>query len=294
MVADRTRNRQLEAQGWMRGADFYSPTELRKALRYGLRAYATRFFLQTPDLLNPRDFNEWVIRSNYLRYLKVPETGNRLFTANFIPEDLRSSLTCPRIIWNGRSLNWEQWPYATERPFYLKASHGSDMFLRIAGPVSPSQRARIERLAAGWLASSYGRSHGEWYYNAFTPELLMEEDIGGNGYSINCFSFRGEVAAIALFNKATREIITMREDMTVVGQRGSRTWNQLFSPSTLKKAVSMASQISHKHDFVRVDFLADNDERIYLGEMTFAPGNGLSRRPQGINEYLGQKWTATC
>ena len=52
----------------------------------------------------------------------------------------------------------------------------------------------------------------------------------------------------------------------------------------------LASKISKQYIFVRVDFILTEDGEIILGELTFSPGNGLSKRPEGIDEYLGSFW----
>ena len=41
---------------------------------------------------------------------------------------------------------------------------------------------------------------------------------------------------------------------------------------------------------MRVDFLLDDEERPYLGEVTFTPGNAVARLSEEMDIELGAMW----
>jgi D-alanine-D-alanine ligase-like ATP-grasp enzyme len=51
-----------------------------------------------------------------------------------------------------------------------------------------------------------------------------------------------------------------------------------------------ALAIGRELGFVRVDFLLDDDERPYLGEVTFCPGSGVNRFSPELDARLGALW----
>lgn len=281
--------------GWLRGVDFYTPVELRQALM--------RVFMQFhyshgcyPNLVEPHGFNEWVVRSDFLRYLKVPESGNKLLTATFIPERLKSSVRCPPILWSGPRLDRtapDQLPPG--KSYYLKAANGSSMFTRFSWPLTEWEKRELTAVSTGWLKVKYGFKYGEWWYSASPPMLLIESDVGGNGFSVNCFCFRGSVGLVVLHSKGTGETITLSGRFELLGHRnGQSDWCELFGTAVLREISALAGELSRDLEFARFDFLVGDEREIFLGEVTFAPGNGNSTRPDGVDERLGRMWSASA
>ena len=48
--------------------------------------------------------------------------------------------------------------------------------------------------------------------------------------------------------------------------------------------------IGSRFKFARIDFLNGPDGVVYLGEVTFAPGDGLIKRPTHFDNALGDLW----
>ena len=108
---------------------------------------------------------------------------------------------------------------------------------------------------------------------------------------MNCFCFAGTVGLVVLHSKATGELISLAPDLRLIAHRnGTSNPFFLFPAKQLYALVEIASIMSADIEFVRLDFLVGDTGDIYLGEVTFSPGNGLSRRPEGIDEHLGQLW----
>lgn len=283
------------AAGWKRGIDFYTPDDAASAVETAVLNYLV-VHGRLPDLVNPRGFNEKVVRSNFFRFMKVPESGNRLLTHRFIPPELSGVIQTPEVVWAGDDLDWET--VASRHPgtsCYLKSSHGSGMVRRLSFPLEDAQRDHYAELGKTWLRHPYGLTTGEWWYNAFRPQLLVERDVGGNGFSVNCFCFSGTVGLMVLHCKATGETISLTPDLRLIARRhGMSDPFALFPATQLHTLRAIASTLSADVEFARLDLLVGDTGTYYLGEVTFSPGNGLSRRPRGVDALLGQMWTVNA
>ncbi len=282
--------------GHQRGIDFYSPWQLTWALATALQRYKSKFG-QFPNLAPPTSFNEKVLWFKFFGELKVPESGNKLSTETFIPEELRSQLTCPPLVWQSDKAVL---PANDELPpgvYYLKASHGSGMFKRLRYPLAESQRAALEEAAALWLKRRYGWGNGEWWYNTFQPRLLLERSVTGDADSIswNFYVLNGRVPMVGMFLKTAegQECSTWLD-----GEFKELPWRSSLPPVPhyvigLRQhdMMQMALAIARPMSAVRVDFLLGEDERIYLCELTFSPGNAMARRAPEVEALMSAPWT---
>ena len=150
---------------------------------------------------------------------------------------------------------------------------------------------RQEQTCGEWLRNPYGLAWGEWWYNAFRPEILLEEDLGPDRLSFNFYCFRGKVALFVVHDKATSETITFMPDFRLVEHRKpQRDPDRLASRDNIVRMAANASAISRDQDFVRVDMFLTDAGEIILAEMTLTPGAGESQRVNGLDRYLGQAW----
>jgi hypothetical protein len=62
-------------------------------------------------------------------------------------------------------------------------------------------------------------------------------------------------------------------------------------PGNLPRMIEIAEALGKDLDFVRVDLYEGDDERVYFGEMTLAPGSGLTRfDPVDYDRVFGTYW----
>lgn len=285
--------------GFMRGIDFYAPAALEHALANALGAYRHRFG-RYPDLTNPQLLNEKIIWFKFFGEMKVPEAGNKLLTARFLPDDAATLVKVPEIVWHSAQPTLPGNDAVAPGHYYLKASHGCNMYRRIRYPLAPDDRRALQALCRTWLAKPYGLDDGEWWYNVFPREVLLERDVCGSDGSTswNLFVVQGEIESIALIRKPASV------------QRGASLKTRLdpdfrFHPDIVKSATLAAPQITpqtqqcmktaavaiaRQFGFLRVDFLLGPDEAVYLNEITFTPGNGLLRRAESLEVGMGHKW----
>lgn len=279
--------------GYARGIDFYSAAALVRVLRASAATFR-KAHGRWPEIADPHTFTDKIFWSKFFRPMKVPQTGNKLETAHFIPDELRSIIACPEIVWHSRTAKIPRGGDVEPGDYYLKASHGSDMFRRVTYPISEAEADRLDALFAGYLSTRFGLASGEWWYNSFAPEVLLEKAIGeGDTVSWDYFAFGEEVPLLAAYQKTAKgplKIYLTPDFKPVPGQ--TEHVLEFTEPSDSAKAIMLdvTRAIGKAFSFVRVDFLLDDEGKPWLGEVTFTPGNALTRRPPEQDRALGAMW----
>ncbi len=281
--------------GCMRGIDFYRPREFFGVLTDAFIKYKNVHGIY-PNLIQPNGFNEKIFYKKFFGEFKIPESGNKLLTTSFIPFSIANDITVPEVVWRSKSHFLPENENVEPGYYYLKASHGSDMFKKIEYPINKDKRKLLEIESESWLKNNFGFWSGEWWYCVFEKEIFLEKSISKNSNSvaIGFYVFDKKIKFISL-NKKTEDITEITwlnddfEPLSYQSQSYSRVSN--FDVNfDVEKLKSMVVEISGEHDFVRVDILLGDDGVFYLGEMTFSPGNALSVRPQELEKYLGDSW----
>jgi hypothetical protein len=287
--------------GFMRGIDFYSSTELVSALALAMKGFQSVHGI-LPNLLDPNGFNEKIVWAKFFTEMKIPESGNKLLTAKFIPEDIRHLIQCPRICWHSILPKLPKNDEVNPGYYYLKANHGSGMCKRISYPLSNRQFVDLEATCQKWLETPFGIGDGEWWYNVFPKEVLLEVDVARRDGSISYefFVLNGQIGLIHIRRKKVLEVgltgqltrFAANFDILPASLQDKGQVEELpdLTDDTKSKMRIWAITIGRQFPFARVDFLLDEDQRIYLGEVTFAPFNALARRPKEIDVSLGQMW----
>jgi len=281
--------------GYQRGIDFYRPIALVSVMATAMRHYHRRHGCY-PNIVEPAGFNEKVFWFKFFGELKVPESGDKLSTHRFIPDELRDRLQCAPLVWQGITPELPANDAIAPGVYYLKVNLGSGMFKRITYPLCPDQRSMLEFTAAQWLCSRYGLNDGEWWYNVFEPRLLLEHSVSGNADPIswNVYVLNGHIPMVGMFVKhadGSQSSSWLDETFRPL------PWRSTFPPvrdyrvpENHVELIDFARRIARPFVSVRVDFLQGEDGKIYLCELTFSPGNALSRRPPEVDALLSAPW----
>jgi len=287
--------------GYMRGIDFYSEPDLIRILTLCMAKYRTVHGV-LPDLTDPRGFNEKILWVKFFAEIKIPESGNKLLTSTFIPDDLKDTLRCPPIRWRSAEPRLPRNHEIEPGLYYVKATHGSGLFQHVRYPLDDKALSRLEQKCARWLHTPYGIEKGEWWYNVFDREIIIDEDVTGDDRSIawNFFVYRGKVEHIMLHRKGDAkkgeldELMRLDADFRPLpaSQQSSRPPVRDFglSGDVQRKLKYCAEGIGADVPFVRVDFVVGRDGGVYLIELTFSPANGLAKMPPELDAWLGEKW----
>lgn len=282
--------------GFMRGVDYYSPQDLRKSLTSSMLSFYKNHGL-LPDLFSPETFTEKILYSKFFIPRKVPESGNKLLTSYFIPDEIKMELSCPEIAWHSVSPILPENNEIEPGYYYLKASHGSGMFKRVKFPLVDHERKRLETLCSEWLTEPYGLKRGSWWNNSLCQrEILIEREVVPPEDSISWmfFTFSGEVAYIGALKKKEKdpEDAWFDLELNLLPYQNSRR-KQLIDFSlkkeTVQKMIDLSRIIGRDHSFCRIDYLVSPDGVPYLGEMTFAPAS-RTKYDRSFDNYLGSKW----
>lgn len=149
------------------------------------------------------------------------------------------------------------------------------------------------------LDFDFAKWTGERWYSQIPKRVIVEEFLpnrhGGVPEDYKFWVFHGVVQLIQVhLNRFSgRRVANFDRDwqpMPVsIGKAIPEQWPE--KPATLARMVEIAEALGKEFDFVRVDLYAADDERVYFGEMTFAPASGLSRfEPRDYDKIVGDFW----
>lgn len=176
--------------------------------------------------------------------------------------------------------------------FIMKANHGYNMNIICKDKTKFDLTAAKLKLDA-WLKTNFGHDSGQPHYQYINPtifvETLLEDQKQQNSlFDYKFWCFNGKVRMwtindglghgdIMYFDLDDQEI-----DLYETGKHG-----KYEKPENLALMKEYAEKLAARFVFVRVDFY-EVDGKVYLGEMTFTPGNCLFKykRP-GANEAVG-------
>ena len=287
--------KKLAPAGYLRGFDFYPKLKFYSVLANAMLHYKKAHGVY-PNLVKPQGFSEKVFWFKFFGEVKIPESGNKLLTGHFIPTHMRHLISCPEIVWHAKEPILPKNHELPSGSYYLKASHGSNMFKKIQYPLTDQERAALESVCQQWLADLFGIETGEWWYNSFDKEIFIEKNVSSDEASIalGFFVFSGEIGFVIMVKKTTTATQVNWLDknfamMTYQPNKYLRVEDYQL-PSNIEHAKSLCCQIGQSFNFVRVDLLMDANEQYYLGEMTFSPGNAMTLRPPEMEAYLGGLW----
>lgn len=282
------------SEGYSKGVVFYKP----KALISILSCAIAGFFYHhkyMPSLINPKTFSEKLLWSKFFREFKIPESGNKLLTHKFIPKSLNKSICKPPIVWHSNNPVLPGNNEIEPGFYYLKSNHGTGMNKQITFPLTEEDKLKLESLASSWLKCNYGLSDGEWFYSCFDKEILIERDIspGESSISWNYYVFNGKTLLLSIVQKMNKgsKYICYDENFVPIEIPASQPPAN-FSLNH-QKALSLshfAQAIAGQSSLVRVDFMHDKFDNIFLGEITWTPMNGKSMLPFKQELILGEAW----
>lgn len=282
------------SEGYSKGVVFYKSKGIHSILSHAIATFFL-YHKYMPSLINPKTFSEKLLWSKFFREFKIPESGNKLLTHKFIPTSLNKTICKPPIVWHSNNPILPGNNEIEPGFYYLKSNHGSGMYTQITYPLTEEDKLKSEALASSWLKCNYGLSDGEWFYSCFDKEILIERDIspGESSISWNYYVFNGKTLLLSIVQKTNKGVqyICYDENLIPVEMPGSQPPTN-FSLNH-RKALSLslfAQAIADQSPFVRVDFMHDIFDNIFLGEITWTPLNGQSALPFKHELLLGEAW----
>lgn len=282
-------------EGHLRGIDFYAPSQLKWIMATAMRDFRNRHGVY-PDLCNPVNYRDKVFWFKFFGEIRPGLAGNKLAVTDLLPPEVRTQIRVPEVVWHSAAAELPANDALPVGDYYLKASHGSGLFKRIRYPLCPQQRTELNALAQKWLASEYGLHDGEWWYHCFEPRVFLEKDVCGHDESEawNFLILNGRLTMITLYVKSSEgsDLATWLDpDFQPLPYQSVLPRAPISQPpDCTEKMKELALMIRQDFSSVRVDFLVGDDGQPYLGELTYSPGNALTKRRPGFETLLGGQW----
>lgn len=249
-------------------------------LYVSIRYFVT--FKRFLKLKNPKTFNEkinWL--KLYYRNPDLPSLVDKYKVRGFVEQRIGDKYLNKNygVYGSAEEINWQELPDS----FVLKPTHGSGWVIICRN----KNELNIEGAKAEmnfWLTQNFYKLWGEWVYKHVQPKIICEryleedENDGLKDYKFYCFDGQPKFVHVDVNRFNNDHYINFY----------SLEWNKLPvrkgvpnseindpKPKQFKEMLAVARKLSAGFPFVRVD-LFEVQSKIYFGELTFFPQNGLS------------------
>lgn len=248
------------------------------------------------NLNNPKTFNE------KLQWLKIYDhndlhikLADKYCVRKYVSKVLGDEYLIPLLgKWEKyEDIDFEELP----SKFVLKCNHDSGS-VRIINDKNKINHKELAKFFDDRLKNnpySYGR---EWPYKRIKPCIIAEKNMcdksGETPVDYKFFCFAGNVDSVMIcIGRGTNEKRFYFFDKNWRLRKYNKSSQnlpdnfQIEKPKEIEKMFQLASELSAKEAFVRIDFYLI-DERPYFGEFTYYPASGFDYNlVRWADEYLG-------
>lgn len=176
--------------------------------------------------------------------------------------------------------------------FVMKTNHGYNMNI-ICRDKSKFDIEDARKKVSLWLNTSFGHDSGQPHYQYITPRVMVEELLEDENQKKSLFDykfwcFNGEYKLWTINDgNGHGDIMYYDRDDKPLDLYETKATGKYKKPVNLSLMKEYAEKLAKPFKFVRVDFYEVNG-KVYLGEMTFTPGNGFfDYKKKGANEMVG-------
>jgi len=226
------------------------------------------------------------------------EITDKYLFKKYVADSIGEGHTIPCYgVWSNVNDLIRDWHKLPEE-FVLKANLQSDgRNIKFIHKKSEESITEIKKLAKSWL-KPWNTLKNSWdcHFYCGTPKILAEQymsNFANNLYDYKMFCFNGEpycmYVAINGFNEKNNPISFFDMQWNKLDVRYGKHDNcEEEKPKHFEQMIEYSRILSKGFPFVRVDFF-DTNEKLYLAELTFAPGGGCTPyEPVSFNEELGK------
>ena len=253
-----------------------------------------------PNIDNPKSLNEKI----YYRKLFAPHplsvlVADKWAVRKYVASKTGRSEILNKVFFVGNAP--EKIPFDDlPNKFVIKATHGSGWNI-IVNDKSKINRDEIIAQCRMWLDMKYSdplRNISEKYYDNIVPRIIVEMFIEDSVFDLpldyKFLCFNGKVRCIETVIRTLNDYreIHYDDNWNDMNFRWGTLRAEGFSkPHLLREMIEVAEQISSEFDFCRVDLYSPDNKKIIFGEITLAPGSGLSPfYPREWDYRLGELW----
>lgn len=248
------------------------------------------------DLRNPQTFNEklqWL--KLYDRNPHYTQMVDKYEAKKIIEATAGSQYVIPTYgIWNSFSeIDFNKLP----NEFVLKTTHDAGRVIICRDKNELNKQDAEKKLDEG-LKTNFFWQGREWPYKNVKPRIIAEKLLKEDGstelmdYKIMCFSGKAYCCFVCTGRGSKEGLRVTFFDRDWKRLPFERHYpcdaNEIQRPRGYQTMISLAEKISKNIAFLRVDFYEVNNE-IYVGELTFYPGNGFEEfTPPDWDYKLGE------
>ena len=170
--------------------------------------------------------------------------------------------------------------------FVIKTNHDSGGIIICSDKNKFDTSYANEKISKS-LKNKYYYLHREYPYKNVKPKILIEKYLGNDLIDYRFYCFNGKIKLIYQYvNESCLDgtkpepqscnIYDPEWNLLPFRQSYPPSKNKYEKPIQLNKMIKLATKLSKKTNFVRVDFYVI-DKQIYFSELTFFPGAGFSK-----------------
>jgi len=273
----------------------------RNFIRLGLRKvvihrdFYSKFGYKIPAK-NPRTFNEkinWV--KLYRKDERMAVLTDKYLVRDWVKEKIGEEYVIPMYgIYNSIDEFKKALPDLPER-FVAKATNGGGgkEVILCTDKKDINWEEKFVHMKRWSEFKPYYRG-GEWQYKKLKSRIMCEEmvDVDANDFKLFCFGGKVFMIQVDLtrFSGHKQQFFDLDWNLMPIRYVASAGDEIYPRPDNLEELIAIAEKLSAEFEFVRVDLYNVNN-KIYFGEMTFTPNNGMARfKPDEWDEKLGDMW----
>ena len=256
-----------------------------------------RTFGHIPNIIRPRTFNEKVLyKSLFDRRPLIGIFADKYRVRGYVREKLGSERQLVKLYGAYEDPAEIREKDLPDR-FVMKPNHASGL-IKFYDRDTPRDMGDLRMIARSWMRSNFYDVSKEWCYKQIKPVILIEEWLEIDGQippDFKFFCFHGEPQFVQVdvnrFTEHRRNLYDMDWNRIAGCFSHQNSEMPITKPELFPEMREIATKLSEKTDFVRVD-LYDMHGRIYFGELTNYPEDGLGRfDPECLDAEWGRLWT---
>ena len=189
------------------------------------------------------------------------------------------------------------------KPCVIKMNNasGRNIFISEANDKIISEAVSLI-ISKEWMTKKYGAEKDEWAYQDIKPGLVIEKKIFDSQHGCHRFlCFNGRVEYVQVHWYSDFKFLSVPNVSSV--STFDRDWElqevtyKDYSirnhprPTRLDYLIKCSEKLSEPFNFCRIDYMLDENEKIYFGEITHYPVSGKCKfTPVSFDYKLGELW----
>ncbi len=233
------------------------------------------------NLDKPKTFNEkiqWL--KFYYRDPLMTKCADKVEVRNYIKDTIGEQYLIPCLgVYNSpEEIDFNKLP----NRFVLKVNWGCKQNIIVKDKLRLDIKDAKQKLKK-WMSprsNNYYR-YFEWQYKNIKPKIICEKYIVGDKYLKDykfhcCNGIFKRLLVIGAIDEKNRFCNFYDKNLNLLNLKNGGTIKQdeKVNLNNYNKMVELAEKLAKPFPLCRVDFYEDKNKDIYLGELTFTPGNG--------------------